>query len=155
MVKEKTTEVILWSIALPGFGQFLNGKIIKGIVFIVLEFMINIMANLNTVIVASFQGDIQSAISLTNYQWLMFYPCVYLFGIWDAYKDAGGARKPFEYLPFVISAILGTMGVIYSSTFSVFGVLFGPIFLPLSCFILGILIGYAIKWIVFSRARET
>ncbi|MBU8878855.1 hypothetical protein BGM26_07630 [Bacillus sp. FJAT-29790] len=32
-------EALLWSIALPGFGQFLNGKPIKGIVFVFLEFL--------------------------------------------------------------------------------------------------------------------
>jgi len=53
---------LLWSIALPGFGQFLNGKPIKGIVFVFLEFLINVQSNFNTIIISSFQGDIKKAI---------------------------------------------------------------------------------------------
>lgn len=52
-------EVLLWSIALPGFGQLLNRKYIKGILLIVLEVMINVMARLNVAIVHSFHGDIR------------------------------------------------------------------------------------------------
>ncbi len=35
-------EKLFWSIALPGFGQLLNGKYLKGGLFIFLEFLINI-----------------------------------------------------------------------------------------------------------------
>lgn len=35
-------ERLLWSIALPGFGQFLNKKYLKGIVFVFLEFLVNV-----------------------------------------------------------------------------------------------------------------
>lgn len=84
----------------PGFAQFLNGRLIKGIVLIFLEFVINIQSNMNQAIMNSFHGDIHSAIQITEYQWLLFYPCVYLFAIWDGYKDAGGGKKdtcPSEY----------------------------------------------------------
>ena len=60
-------EKLLWSIALPGFGQLLNGKYVKGIAFLILEFLINFKANLNTVIILSFQGEIKNAIEETNY----------------------------------------------------------------------------------------
>lgn len=138
-------EKILWSIALPGFGQFLNGKIIKGIVFIFLEILINVKANINTVIILSFHGNIQQAIESTNYQWLMFYPCIYMFAIWDAYRDAGGYKVPLSFLPFVLSAYLGTLGVVYSSNLQIMGILLGPIFLPILFFILGIVIGNIIR----------
>lgn len=67
-------EKLLWSIALPGFGQILNGKLIKGIFILFLEILINVQANFNEVIILSFHGDIVSAIEQTNYPWLMFYP---------------------------------------------------------------------------------
>lgn len=102
MGQSNPSEKILWSIALPGFAQFLNGKLFK-----------------------------LTTIQLTNYQWRMFYPCIYLFALWDAYRDAGGGSGSFSYLPFVFSAFLGTIGVIYSSTFKLFGILWGPIFLPI------------------------
>src|SRR5699024_6540294 len=87
---EKPKEILLWSIAFAGFGQLLNRKYVKGILLIVLEFLINVKGNINWVILLSFQGEIQQAIQQADYQWLMFYPCLYFFAIWDAYKDAGG-----------------------------------------------------------------
>lgn len=145
MSKESRIEKVLWSIALPGFGQILNGKLLKGAFLIVLEVIINIQANLNKVIIYSFQGNIQAAIENTNYSWLMFYPCLYMFAIGDAYRDAGGINSPYSFLPFVFSAYLGTIGLVYSSNLVLFGVLFGPVFLPIIFLILGIGIGALIK----------
>lgn len=136
--KSKSSETLFWSIALPGFGQILNGKFMKGIVLIFLEFLINVKASLNVVIVYSFHGEIDKAIGHADYQWLMFYPCVYMFAIWDAYRDAGGSR-PYGFLPFVFAAYFGTIGVIYSSLF------LGPIWLPIVCLILGSLVGFLAK----------
>jgi hypothetical protein len=74
-------EVLLWNIGFPGFGQVLNGKLLKVSVLLILEFLITTQSNLNTIIISSFQGEIQKVIEQANYQWLMFYPCVYLFGM--------------------------------------------------------------------------
>ncbi|WP_078556045.1 hypothetical protein [Bacillus alkalicellulosilyticus] len=155
MVNANPGEKILWSIALPGFAQFLNGKLIKGIVFIFLEFLVNVQSNLNTIIIPSFHGQIEQAIALTNYQWLMFYPCLYLFAIWDAYRDAGGGSGPYAFLPFVFSAFLGTIGVVYSSTLPIFGVLWGPIFLPILFLIIGVGVGFIVKWVVLLIKGRT
>lgn len=43
-------EKLLWSIAFPGFGQLLNGKYVKGIIFISLEFIINVQSKFNQII---------------------------------------------------------------------------------------------------------
>jgi TM2 domain-containing membrane protein YozV len=87
---ERKVEMLLWSIALPGFGQFLNGKLFKGTVLLILEFLINVQGNFNEVIISSFHGEIEKAIGQADYQWLMFYPCLYFYAMWDAWKDAGG-----------------------------------------------------------------
>lgn len=79
--KDKIIESILWSIALPGFPQILNGRYLKGILFIILEFLINVMANFNEAIRLSFIGNIEGAVSQANDQWLMFYPCLYFFAM--------------------------------------------------------------------------
>lgn len=144
-------EKLLWSIAFPGFGQLLNQKYIKGVLFIVLEFAINVKANLNEVIVSSFHGHIVEAIELTDYGWLMFYPCVYLFAMWDAFKDAGGGQKPLDFLPFAFAAFTSTVGLIYSSVLPIFGVLWGPIFLPILSIVVGSIIGFVIKWVMIKR----
>jgi hypothetical protein len=154
MSKDKKVEVIFWSIAFPGFGQFLNGKLFKGAVLIALEFIVNVFSKLNAAIIPSFHGDIQTAISSTNYQWLMFYPCLYLFAIWDAYRDAGGGEASYSFLPYVFSAFIGTIGVVYSPTFNVNGNYFGPIWLPIIFLILGYIIGMIIRLIVLNWVRK-
>ncbi|MBZ5749555.1 hypothetical protein [Metabacillus rhizolycopersici] len=149
-------EKLFWSIAFPGFGQILNGKLVKGFVLIFLELLINVQANFNKVIMLSFHGDIISAIEQTNYQWLMFYPCLYMFAMWDAYRDAGKGKSPYSFLPFVFSAYFVTVGLIYSSSLKVFGVLFGYVFLPMLFLIPGISIGFlrkiALRNLNISRA---
>lgn len=149
---DKKIEVILWSIALPGFGQFLNGKYFKGAVLLILEFLINIKANLNLVIVSSFKGNIDAALATADFQWLMFYPCIYMYAIWDAYKDAGGNRGSFAFLPFVFAAYLGTIGVIYSTSFRFMGNLLGPIWLPIIFIFVGI--GFGLPFSFFLSRKQ-
>ncbi|WP_174615301.1 hypothetical protein [Virgibacillus ihumii] len=141
-------EKLFWSIAFPGFGQLLNGRYIKGILLITLEFIINIQANFNEAILYSFQGDIQTAIMQANYGWLMFYPCLYFFAMWDAFKDAEGEKSRFAFLPFVFSAYFVTVGLMYSKTLTLFGVLLGPVWLPILFVIPGVLVGFIVKKIM-------
>ncbi|ASK60758.1 hypothetical protein CFK37_00310 [Virgibacillus phasianinus] len=150
----RSTEKLFWSIALPGLGQLLNGKYLKGIVLILLEFLINVQSHLNMLIVLSFHGKIEEAIQLANYNWLMFYPCVYLFGIWDAYRDDGCGRKPYSFLPFVSAAYIATVGVVCSSSFKILGVLWGPIWLPILFILLGALVGIAAQKIIIRVQNQ-
>jgi len=143
-------EKILWSIAIPGFGQFLNHKYFKGIVLIALEIVINVKANINMAIYLSFLGLTEQAAEVCNYQWLMFYPCVYLFSIWDAYKDGAEKEKPLLFIPFALAAYIETTGVIYSKVVRINGVLLGPIFLPMLSIFLGLGIGFIIRFIILK-----
>ncbi|MFP3392421.1 hypothetical protein [Brevibacillus sp. SIMBA_040] len=148
MIKSAAIEKMLWSIALPGFGQLLNGKFVKGLILLTLEFIINLKSHLNQIIIASFQGDIPIAIRLTDFQWLMFYPCVYMFGIYDAYRDTfSDDIPPYSVFPFAFAAFFATIGVIYSPIFRIFGVLLGPVWLPMLCCFLGIFTGNILKFI--------
>lgn len=144
----KSLERLLWSIALPGFGQLLNKKYIKGLVFIFLEFLINVLANFNSIIMYSFNGEIERAYLETNYLWLMFYPCLYFFSMWDAFKDAGGGKAPYSYLPFVSCAYMVTVGLMLSGKIKLFGILFGPVFMPMMFVIPGLLIGFTVRGII-------
>jgi hypothetical protein len=150
MITKDELEKILWSIALPGFAQILNGKFLKGLLFIGLEIWINVQSNFNDVIILSFHGEIEKAIEQTNYHWLMFYPCLYFFAIWDAYNDAIGKKESLAFLPFVFSAYLVTVGLIYSATFKVYGMLLGPIWLPMLSLPIGILIGIFLRYMLLQ-----
>lgn len=138
-------EKLIWSIALPGFGQYLNGEYFKGTIFLVLEFLINIQSNFNQVILMSFHWEIIEAIKHTNYQWLMFYPCLYFFSMWDAVKDAGGGKDLTSFFPYVFTAFLVTIGLIFSPNLKIFGVLLGPVWLPILFVLPGIAFGIIFK----------
>ena len=144
-------EKLLWSIAFPGFGQLLNGKYVKGIIFISLEFIINVQSKFNQIIYFSFNGEISKAIEHTEYQWLMFYPCIYFYSMWDAYKDAGGGKEPYSYLPFVMSAFFVTVGLMYSAKVKIFGIYLGTVWFPMICVIPGIMVGFLLKKIFRNR----
>ncbi|WP_121613577.1 hypothetical protein [Mesobacillus foraminis] len=146
--KDKIIESILWSIALPGFSQILNGQLLKGFAFIGLEILINVMANFNEAIRLSFIGNIEGAVSQANYQWLMFYPCLYFFAMWDAFRDAGGGKNSFSYLPFASSALLVTVGIMYSAETRVFGIFLGTVWFPMLCVIPGLVLGFSLKKIL-------
>lgn len=146
--KSKKLEAVLWSVALPGFAQVLHRHYLKGFILIGLEILFNVMGNFNTIIVLSFNFEIEEAIAQTNYLWLMFYPCLYFFAIWDAYKDAGGGTKPFAFLPLVFSAYFVTIGLIFSPQLTFFGFLIGPMWLPILFLPVGLIVGALIRWIL-------
>ncbi|MED4990297.1 hypothetical protein [Parageobacillus toebii] len=89
----KAMEQLMWCIALPGLGQLLNKKYFKGTLFILLEFLINVQSQFNEAIRLSFLGNNKEAIDVVDFQWLMFYPCLYFYAMWDAVKDAGGGQS--------------------------------------------------------------
>lgn len=141
-------EVVLWSIAFPGFGQILNRAYIRGGFFIILEFIINAQSNLNLNILYSFQGNSEQAIDVTNYQWAMFYPCIYLFAIYESYVMAvqRADRKVPRYisLPFVFGAYISTVGVIYSDTLpSIIHI--PPTFIPIIGIGIGVGVGFGLR----------
>lgn len=110
--------------------------------------------NFNQVIISSFYFNTGLAVKQTDYHWLMFYPCIYLFAIYDAYINCEGEKISYAYLPFVFSAFISTIGVVYSQTFTVNGVLLGPIWLPIVCFVIGTSLGFLIRCMII-RLHKT
>ncbi len=153
MKKTYKLEAILWSVAFPGFGQLLNGHLIKGILFIILEFTINVNSFFNQAIMFSFLGKINEAEAVADHQWLMFYPCVYMFAMYDAYKCAEGENPRLSFVPFTFGAYFVTIGLMYSPNM-IFGVSFGPIWLPMLSLIPGLGIGFFVRYILIKIASK-
>ncbi|MGN7400270.1 hypothetical protein ACTHO0_10460 [Cytobacillus praedii] len=149
MKKAQKLEAILWSIAFPGFGQLLNRHLFKGFVFIVLEFIINVNSFFNQAIMYSFLGKITDAELVVNHQWLMFYPCLYMYAMYDAYKFADGENPPYSYVPFAFGAYFVTVGLMYSPN-KYFGIFFGPIWLPILSLIPGLAVGFFIRYFIIK-----
>ncbi|AGK53855.1 hypothetical protein [Bacillus sp. 1NLA3E] len=149
MKKTDKLEAILWSMAFPGFGQLLNGNLIKGIIFILLEFTINVMSSFNKAIMLSFLGKITEAARVVDYQWLMFYPCVYLYAMYDAYKFSDGEIPHLSFLPFAFGAYFVTIGLMYSPNIFL-GITFGPIWFPMLSLIPGLANGFIIRYLLIK-----
>jgi len=147
-------EAIMWSIALPGFSQLLMKKYWKGTIFVILEFIINAASNFNEAIMLSFLGETDKALEIINFQWILFYPCLYMFAMWDAYKEAMDSDDQYAFLPFVFCAYFVTTGIFYSPYFKLFGVLIGPVFLPMLFLIPGIITGFIVKYCLISLNKK-
>ena len=101
------------SIALPGFDQFLNGSLFKGCVFIFFGDSCYVLSKFNLAILYSFQGEIQKAINVTNFQWLMFNPWSVLyynrFNIFNLIKNIWSNNWScfFPILSLVLGILIG------------------------------------------------
>ncbi|WP_407690650.1 hypothetical protein [Salinibacillus xinjiangensis] len=150
MKREKKISSILWNVALPGFAQVLQKRYIVGFTFIFMEILINVFSGFNAAIRYSFLGEINKAIEVTNYQFLMFYPCLYMFALWDAYYEVDKGETPYIFLPFVFGAYFITVGLIYAEHIKVFGVVLGPVWLPMLSLLPGLLVGFLIRSIIIK-----
>lgn len=136
-----------WSIAIPGLGQLYNKQYLKGSIFLFLELVINNYANLNWAIYYSWLFDINSAQKILNYHWALFYPCLYVYSIYDAYYDCCAQnKKPMSKwmaIPYILTYVFGTISVIVGSGILPLGGIekLGPIFLPVLVLIIFLGIG--------------
>ncbi|MEH7501759.1 hypothetical protein V7152_06870 [Neobacillus drentensis] len=154
MKKMSKLEAVLWNIAFPGFSQVLMGQYIKGILFVALEVMINAKSHFNMAIMLSFLGEIDRAAEVLNYQWLMFYPCVYMFSMWDGYRTAMPEEEKYTFLPFVFGAYFVTVGLMLSPKVTILKLHPGPVFLPMMFLIPGLLIGFVLKFLMSLKLRN-
>jgi hypothetical protein len=148
MKKLTKSEALLWSIALPGFGQLLVGQYFKGGLFVFLEFLINVCSHFNLAIMYSFLWEIDKAFKVIDYQWLMFYPCLYMFAMWDSYRNAMPEEEKLTFLPFVFGAYFITVGLMLSPKLSIFNIQLGPVFWPMLFLPIGLFVGYLIRLVI-------
>ncbi|MDD4170328.1 MAG: hypothetical protein PHD36_08790 [Desulfotomaculaceae bacterium] len=76
------------SLFIPGLGQLYNQNHLVGITFIFLELLFNNLGNINLSIYYTFNANFSEARDIVNFQWAMFYPCLYAFAPWHAYNEA-------------------------------------------------------------------
>nr|WP_092071939.1 PAS domain-containing protein [Dendrosporobacter quercicolus]NSL48727.1 PAS domain-containing protein [Dendrosporobacter quercicolus DSM 1736]SDM34488.1 PAS domain S-box-containing protein [Dendrosporobacter quercicolus] len=128
---------LLWSAMLPGFGQMYNRDFIVGAVLIILEFGTNILAKLNYAIIHSFNLSPQvNELTDANFQWMLFYPGIWSYSMWQAYNKAreinsvtekgGAVTTKFTGL-FVGLTVFMQLGVIWPLLHSpiLTGIIFG------------------------------
>lgn len=87
----------VWSALLPGYGHILSGQIYKALILLGWNVSIICFANMHNAIVTTFKGNFELAHSLVDYQWLLFYPSIYVFAIWDSYYSCVQLNKLFDH----------------------------------------------------------
>lgn len=87
--------VALWSAIFPGMGHILLDKYLIGFALFAWEIFINLFSHLNTGIYYSFIGQIQTAKSSLNINWLLLYCPTYVFIIWDSYRTTVNMNKEY------------------------------------------------------------
>ncbi|MFZ3578784.1 hypothetical protein [Virgibacillus sp. DJP39] len=149
------TASLLWSLALPGFGQFYNGQILLGTILLFTELLANILSGLNLSIFETFHGNFKNSHDVMNYQWGMFYPSIWGFSMWQAYNYAiagnqqiKGKRSKAYLTGFFFGGVVGmNFGIYWHVSFlyslKLFHFLESPICLGL---ILGIVCAFLGHW---------
>ncbi|MFZ5613189.1 hypothetical protein P378_10155 [Desulforamulus profundi] len=54
------------------------------------------LANMHNAIVATLKGHFNLAQVMVDYQWLLFFPSIYIFAIWDSYNDCLEMNTVFD-----------------------------------------------------------
>ncbi|MGV3467274.1 MAG: hypothetical protein ACO1OT_18530 [Heyndrickxia sp.] len=73
---------------------------------------------------------------------------VFIFTMWDEYKDAGGGKDPYSFLPSVLCGCFVTVGLMYSARVEVFGGLLGTVGFEMLC--VSVVIGIILKELIMA-----
>ncbi|WP_238442469.1 hypothetical protein [Desulfofalx alkaliphila] len=94
--KKRPWVALVWSMLLAGFGHLYNMRLLKASILLVWTIVIIYFSNMNNAIVATFTGNFARAKEIVDYQWLMFFPSIYFYAMWDSYNDAVQHNKLFN-----------------------------------------------------------
>jgi hypothetical protein len=160
----------VWSMVLPGFGQFYNKDYIIGFVLIGFEFLINLYSHLNLALVYSFKGDFALAHSVIDFSWGMFYPSLYAFSIWQAFNSAKAHNDRFlDNVPkrrthltgFFIGLVVGMdcglvwHDFVFLNQFRVLSILDMPVFSGIFFGLLLGMLGNFLEKTIYRQKRQT
>ncbi|WP_269409475.1 hypothetical protein [Lentibacillus daqui] len=87
---------LLWSLALPGFGQLYNKDYFLGIVLMVWEIVLNLQSHLNVAILYTLRGDFHLADRPIDFEWGLFYPSIFCYSLWQAYNQAHAINRRIQ-----------------------------------------------------------
>jgi hypothetical protein len=84
------------SLFLGGGGHFYNAKHIKAIMLMSWHLAIWLNSGLNRALIATAHGEWGQVHQLIDYQWLLFWPSIHMFNVWNAYNDCVELNKLCE-----------------------------------------------------------
>lgn len=87
--------VAFWSFAFPGCGHLLQGRLLKGMLLIIWELVVNTNAKVNLCILFSLIGQFEKASEVINTRWFLLYIALYVYAIWDSYRGTVDLNKQY------------------------------------------------------------
>jgi hypothetical protein len=87
--------VTFWSFAFPGCGNLMQGRLLKGLVLISWELIVNNQANVNLSIMYSLLGRFDLAKQVISTRWFLLYVSLYMFAMWDSYRGTVDLNKQY------------------------------------------------------------
>ncbi|KAA0561808.1 hypothetical protein F0342_18595 [Bacillus sp. CH30_1T] len=86
---------VLWSLFIPGLGQLYVHRIVTAFFVIIWAVVFFYYSHGLEAISLLFLGEIQGATSVINPEWLLFFPSLYGFSIFDSYMNTVENNKLF------------------------------------------------------------
>lgn len=87
--------VVFWSFAFPGCGNLMQGRLVKGLILVCWELVVNTNAKVNLSIMYSLQGNFDMAKEVVNTRWLLLYVALYVYAMWDSYRGTVDLNKHY------------------------------------------------------------
>ncbi|QSO47182.1 hypothetical protein JZ786_22755 [Alicyclobacillus mengziensis] len=87
--------VTFWSFAFPGCGNLMQGRLVKGLVLICWELLVNNQSNVNLAIMYSLLGRFDMTKQVVNTRWLLLYVSLYVYAMWDSFRGTVDLNKQY------------------------------------------------------------
>ncbi|KOO42888.1 hypothetical protein [Priestia koreensis] len=94
--KRSPLVAFMWSLFAPGLGQLYVHRIVTAFFVIVWSVVFFYYSHALEAIILLFQGDIQRSTDAIRGEWLLFFPSLYGFAVFDAYMNTIENNKLFE-----------------------------------------------------------
>ncbi|UOR13510.1 hypothetical protein [Halobacillus amylolyticus] len=143
---------LLWSFALPGFGQLYNRDYFIALVLITLELSVNFLSNLNLSLLHTFHGDLVRAHDVVNFEHGLFYPSIWGFSMWQAFNKA--KRMNGEHSKVYLTGLI--FGLVAGMNIGLFTqpILITPVYSGLAIGAVGGMIGYISEKVILRYRHK-
>lgn len=76
-----------WSATITGFGQFYNDRGLKSLIMMGWYLAVVLKSGLSTAAFYTVTGRLDEVLAALDFQWLLFWPSIWVFGVVEAYAD--------------------------------------------------------------------
>lgn len=96
MDKRSPWVAFFWGCVFSGLGHMYNNKLILGFILVGWTYAIVFNTHLPLLIIYTCTGQFERIADVVNYEWLLFFPSIYFFGMYDAYSATIEGNQLFK-----------------------------------------------------------